>query len=57
MTCKDFNNPFRLYAIPNIMGILEIRTNMLEHSLFWQCYLADYGQINSRMITDIVENR
>jgi hypothetical protein len=56
MTCKDFKCPWRLYVTSNITGIWEIRTDSLEHSYFGSVTRANYGQINSRMIADIVKN-
>jgi MuDR family transposase len=34
MKCKDSNCSWRMYVTPNITGIWEIRTNLLEHSCF-----------------------
>jgi hypothetical protein len=45
-----------MYVTPNITGILEIRTNLLEHSNFGNAIRADHIQITSRMIVDIVKN-
>jgi MuDR family transposase len=57
MKCKDSNCPWRMYATPNITDIWEIRTNPLEHSYFGSATRAEYGQMTSRMIVDIVKNR
>jgi hypothetical protein len=57
MKYKDSNCPWRIYAIPNITGIWEIRTNTLEHSCFGSATRADHSQLTSRLIADIVQNR
>jgi hypothetical protein len=46
-----------MYVTPNIMGIWEIRINLLEHSYFDSATRADYSQMTSRMIAYIVKNR
>jgi hypothetical protein len=46
-----------MYATPNIMDILEIKTNPLEHSCFGSATRADHSKITSRMIANIVKNR
>jgi hypothetical protein len=45
-----------MYATPNIAGIWEIRANSLEHSYFDSATRVDHGQMNSKMITDIIKN-
>jgi MuDR family transposase len=57
MKCKDSNCPWGMYATPNIMGVWEIRTNLLEYSCFDSASRVDHSQMTSRMITDIVKNR
>jgi hypothetical protein len=57
MKYKDSNCPWRMYAIPNIMGIWEIRTNPLEHSYFGSTTRADHSQMTSKIIADIVKNQ
>jgi hypothetical protein len=57
MKYKDSNCPWRMYVIPNIMGIWEIIINPLEHSCFSCVTRADHGQMTSRMIADIVKNQ
>jgi hypothetical protein len=57
MKYKDSNCPWRIYAIPNITGIWEIRTNTLEHFCFGSATRADHSQLTSRLIADIVQNR
>jgi hypothetical protein len=57
MKYKDSNCPWRMYATPNITSIWEIRSNSLEHSCFGSATRADYSQMTSRMIADIIKNR
>jgi hypothetical protein len=57
MKCKDSNCPWRMYVTPNITGIWKIKINPLEHSCFGSATRADYSQMTSRMIADIVKNR
>jgi hypothetical protein len=57
MKYKDSNCPWRMYIIPNITSIWEIRTNTLEHSYFGSATRADHSQMTSRMIADIVKNQ
>jgi hypothetical protein len=57
MKYKDSNRPWRIYVIPNITGIWEIRTNPLEHSYFGCAIRANHSHITSRMIADIIKNR
>jgi hypothetical protein len=45
-----------MYATPNIMNILEIRSNSLEHSYFDRAIRVDHSQMTSIMIVDIVNN-
>jgi hypothetical protein len=46
-----------MYVTPNITGVWEIRTNLLEHSCFGSAIRADHGQMTFRMIAHIVKNR
>jgi hypothetical protein len=57
MKCKDSNCSWRMYATPNIMGIWEIKINLLRHSCFGSATRADHSQMTSRMIVDIIKNR
>jgi hypothetical protein len=57
MKCKDSNYSWRMYVIPNITGIWEIKINPLEHSCFGNATRADHSQMTSRMIADIIKNR
>jgi hypothetical protein len=57
MKYKDSNCPWRMYATPNITSIWEIRSNSLEHFCFGSATRADYSQMTSRMIADIIKNR
>jgi hypothetical protein len=57
MKRKDSNCPWRMYVIPNITGIWEIRTNLLEHSCFGSATRADHSQMTFRMIAHIIKNQ
>jgi hypothetical protein len=57
MKYKDYNYPWRMYVTPNIIGILEITTNLVERSYFGSAIRADYSQMTFRMIADIIKNR
>jgi hypothetical protein len=57
MKYKDFNCPWMMYVTPNITGIWEIRTNLLEHSYFGSATRADHSKMTFKMIADIIKNR
>jgi hypothetical protein len=57
MKYKDSNCPWRMYVIPNITSIWEIKTNSLEHSCFGSATRADHSQMTSIMIADIIKNQ
>jgi hypothetical protein len=56
MKYKDSNCPWRMYAIPNITSIWEIRINPFEHSYFESATRADHSQMTFRMMINIVKN-
>jgi hypothetical protein len=57
MKYKDSNCPWSMYATPNITGIWEVRTNLLEHFCFDSATRTNHSQMTSRMIVDIVKNQ
>jgi hypothetical protein len=46
-----------MYATPNTTGIWDIKTNSLDHSYFGSVIRADHGQMNNRMIANIIKNQ